>query len=88
MRPSIATRGNLDLIEEELSPLGEESRIGRTGSWRAFFEGFELGNTPQRNGAAAVAAPTSAARARESAPDPRSMVWSTLIARSGTPSRG
>src|SRR5207237_3568535 len=31
-------------------------------SWSAFFEGFELGNLPQRNGAAATAAPRAGVR--------------------------
>jgi len=56
MRPSIATRGNLDLIEENYRRW-EKNPESVDGSWRAFFEGFELGNTPQRNGASAVAAP-------------------------------
>ena len=64
MRPSIATRGNLDLIEENYRRW-EKNPESVDGSWRAFFEGFELGNTPQRNGASAVAAPPIAG-ARES----------------------
>ena len=64
MRPSIATRGNLDLIEENYRRW-EKNPESVDGSWRAFFEGFELGNTPQRNGASAVAAP-EVAGARES----------------------
>ena len=64
MRPSIATRGNLDLIEENYRRW-EKNPESVDGSWRAFFEGFELGNTPQRNGASAVAAPAIAG-ARES----------------------
>ena len=64
MRPSIATRGNLDLIEENYRRW-EKNPESVDGSWRAFFEGFELGNTPQRNGASAVAAP-AVAGARES----------------------
>ena len=65
MRPSFATRGNLDLIEENYR-LWEKNPEAVDGSWRAFFEGFELGNTPQRNGAAAVAAPTPAAAPEDS----------------------
>jgi 2-oxoglutarate dehydrogenase E1 component len=57
MRPSFANRGNLDLIEENYRRW-ETNPESVDGSWRAFFEGFELGNTPQRNGAAA--APASA----------------------------
>ena len=64
MRPSIATRGNLDLIEENYRRW-EENPESVDGSWRAFFEGFELGNTPQRNGASGIAAPAIAG-ARES----------------------
>ncbi|MGH8093379.1 MAG: 2-oxoglutarate dehydrogenase E1 component [Chthoniobacterales bacterium] len=61
MRPSFATRGNLDLIEENYR-LWEKNPEAVDGSWRAFFEGFELGNTPPRNGAgASVAAPAPAA---------------------------
>jgi 2-oxoglutarate dehydrogenase E1 component len=64
MRPSIATRGNLDPIEENYRRW-EKNPESVDGSWRAFFEGFELGNTPQRNGASEVAAP-EVAGARES----------------------
>ncbi|MGB8342052.1 MAG: 2-oxoglutarate dehydrogenase E1 component [Chthoniobacterales bacterium] len=60
MRPSFATRGNLDLIEENYR-LWEKNPQAVDGSWRAFFEGFELGNTAQRNGTAAVAASAPAA---------------------------
>ena len=31
---------------------GKKIRTRSIPTWRAFFEGFELGNTPQRNGAA------------------------------------
>ncbi len=65
MRPSFATRGNLDLIEENYR-LWEKNPEAVDGSWRAFFEGFELGNTPQRNGAAMVAAPGPAAAQEDS----------------------
>ncbi|HEY3601197.1 MAG TPA: 2-oxoglutarate dehydrogenase E1 component [Chthoniobacterales bacterium] len=54
MRPSFATRGNLDAIEQNYR-LWEENPEALDASWRAFFEGFQLGDTPQRNGAAAVA---------------------------------
>ncbi|MBA2434917.1 MAG: 2-oxoglutarate dehydrogenase E1 component, partial [Chthoniobacterales bacterium] len=57
MRPSFAIRGNLDLIEENYR-LWETNPDAVDATWRAFFDGFELGNTPQRNGAATVAAPT------------------------------
>ena len=59
MRPSFATRGNLDLIDENYRRW-EEDPDSVDSTWRAFFEGFELGNTPPRNGTAAVAAPTRA----------------------------
>src|SRR3979411_1912932 len=50
MQTSIAARANLDLIEEnyrrwQLAPRSVES------GGAAFFEGFELGNLPQKNGA-------------------------------------
>ncbi|MGI8957269.1 MAG: 2-oxoglutarate dehydrogenase E1 component [Chthoniobacterales bacterium] len=55
MRPSFATRGNLDLIDEQYRRW-ENDPDSVDATWRAFFEGFELGNTPHRNGAATVAA--------------------------------
>jgi 2-oxoglutarate dehydrogenase E1 component len=60
MRPSFATRFNLDLIDENYQRW-EKDPESVDAAWRAFFEGFELGNTPQRNGAAAAAAPPRAA---------------------------
>src|SRR5450432_4272115 len=59
MRPSFATRGNLDLIEENYSRW-QKNPESVDSSWSAFFEGFELGNLPQRNGAAVAAAPARA----------------------------
>src|SRR5947209_8485403 len=58
MRTSIAARANLDLIEENYRRWQENPESVDSG-WSAFFEGFELGNLPQRNGAAggAVTAP-------------------------------
>ncbi len=56
MRPSFATRGNLDLIEQNYR-LWQEDPASVDGSWSAFFEGFELGNTTQRS--AATAAPAT-----------------------------
>ena len=53
MRPSFATRGNLDLIEENYR-LWQQDPSAVDSSWGAFFEGFELGEMPQRNGAAAA----------------------------------
>ena len=62
MRPSFATRGNLDLIEENYR-LWQQDPASVDSSWGAFFEGFELGDTPERNGAAAAAtAPRAAVR--------------------------
>ncbi|HEY2801645.1 MAG TPA: 2-oxoglutarate dehydrogenase E1 component [Chthoniobacterales bacterium] len=61
MRPSFATRGNLDLIEENYRRWQKNPEAVDT-SWRAFFEGFELGETAQqRNGAATAATPPPAA---------------------------
>ena len=56
MRPSFATRGNLDLIDEQYRSW-ENDPDSVDATWRAFFEGFELGNTPHRNGGATAAAP-------------------------------
>ena len=52
MSLSIATRANLELIEENYRRWCENPRQVDE-SWSAFFEGFELGNLPQKNGAAA-----------------------------------
>src|SRR3977135_1020981 len=54
MRTSIAARANLELIEENYRRWQEDPRSVDSG-WSAFFEGFELGNLPQRNGATATA---------------------------------
>jgi len=54
MRTSIAARANLDLIEENYRRWRQNPEAVDSG-WSAFFEGFELGNLPQRNGAAATA---------------------------------
>src|SRR5437762_1406945 len=59
MRPSFALRGNLDLIEENYRRW-QRNPEAVDSSWSAFFEGFELGNLPQRNGAAVAAAPPRA----------------------------
>ena len=67
MRPSFATRGNLDVIEQNYR-LWEKNPEALDASWRAFFEGFELGNTPQRNGAATTAAPARAEATESSLP--------------------
>jgi 2-oxoglutarate dehydrogenase E1 component len=55
MRPSFATRGNLDLLEENYRRW-KENPSSVDSTWDAFFEGFELGETPYRNGAATTAA--------------------------------
>ncbi len=57
MHPSIAMRGNLDLLEENYARWQRDPASVDSG-WSAFFEGFELGNLPQRNGAAPAAAPS------------------------------
>jgi 2-oxoglutarate dehydrogenase E1 component len=54
MRTSIATRANLDLIEENYRRWQRNPESVDSG-WAAFFEGFELGEVPDQNGA--VAAP-------------------------------
>src|SRR6267143_1416996 len=61
MRTSIAARANLDLIEQNYRRW-QEDPASVDPSWSAFFEGFELGNLPQRNGAAATAAPRAGVR--------------------------
>jgi 2-oxoglutarate dehydrogenase E1 component len=56
MRTTIATRANLGLFEENYQRwLADPTSV--ESSWAAFFEGFELGNLPQRNGATVAAAP-------------------------------
>jgi 2-oxoglutarate dehydrogenase E1 component len=54
MRTSIATRANLDLIEENYQRWQRDPALVDS-SWSAFFQGFELGNLPQKNGAVAHA---------------------------------
>jgi 2-oxoglutarate dehydrogenase E1 component len=61
MRTSIAARANLDLIEENYQRWEKDPGSVDSG-WSAFFEGFELGNLPQRNGAAAATAPRTESR--------------------------
>ena len=51
MRTSIDARANLHLIEEKYR-LWQENPDSVDSGWSAFFEGFELGNLPERNGAA------------------------------------
>ncbi|MDQ6809973.1 MAG: thiamine pyrophosphate-dependent enzyme, partial [Verrucomicrobiota bacterium] len=50
MRPSFATRLNLDLLEENYQRWQDNPESVDT-SWSAFFEGFELGDLQVRNGA-------------------------------------
>src|SRR5437016_5223786 len=49
MRTSIDARANLDLIEENYRRWQENPESVDSG-WSAFFEGFELGNLPHRDG--------------------------------------
>src|SRR6059058_4248837 len=65
MRTSISARANLELIERNYQRWQENPESVDSG-WSAFFEGFELGNLPQRNGAAAAQAPPATVT-RESA---------------------
>jgi len=60
MRTSIAARANLDLIDQNYQRW-QEDPASVDPSWAAFFEGFELGNLPQKNGAT-VAVPQKATR--------------------------
>src|SRR5216110_1184472 len=55
MRTSIAARANLELIDQNYQRW-QEDPASVDPSWAAFFEGFELGDLPQRNGAAATTA--------------------------------
>ncbi len=50
MRTSIAARANLDLIEENYRRWQRNPESVDSG-WAAFFEGFELGEVPEQNGA-------------------------------------
>src|SRR6185369_1830253 len=50
MRTSIDARANLHVIEEKYR-LWQENPDSVDSGWSAFFEGFELGNLPERNGA-------------------------------------
>jgi 2-oxoglutarate dehydrogenase E1 component len=58
---SIAPRANLELIEENYRRWQQDPESVDSG-WSAFFEGFELGNLPQRDGAV-----VAEAEAREAA---------------------
>ncbi len=59
MWSSLATRANLDLLEENYKQWRQNPESVDSG-WAAFFEGFELGELPERNGA-----PTKAVEGRE-----------------------
>src|SRR4029077_18878107 len=61
MRNTLGARANLDLIDQNYQRW-QQDPASVDPSWAAFFEGFELGNLPQRNGAAAVAAPRPVTR--------------------------
>src|SRR6059036_2885324 len=50
MHTSMDARANVDLIEENYRRWQENPESVDSG-WSAFFEGFELGNLPQRDGA-------------------------------------
>src|ERR1700739_2202669 len=63
MRTSIDARANLDLIEENYRRWQQNPESVDSG-WSAFFEGFELGNLPQRDGASAAAAHEAALTTR------------------------
>ncbi|PYK11000.1 MAG: 2-oxoglutarate dehydrogenase E1 component, partial [Verrucomicrobia bacterium] len=63
MRTSISPRANLELIEENYRRWRRNPESVDSG-WSAFFEGFELGNLPQRDGAAATAAREAALQTR------------------------
>src|SRR5207249_8683381 len=63
MRTSIGARANLELIEENYRRWQRNPQSVDSG-WSAFFEGFELGNLPQRDGATAAAAREAALQTR------------------------
>src|SRR2546430_17272394 len=63
MRTSISARANLELIEENYRRWQRNPESVDSG-WSAFFEGFELGNLPQRDGAAVAAAREAALHTR------------------------
>ncbi|MBV9007658.1 MAG: 2-oxoglutarate dehydrogenase E1 component [Verrucomicrobia bacterium] len=61
MPTSISARANLELIEENYHRWQQHPESVDPG-WAAFFEGFELGNLPQANGAASHAPAASGSR--------------------------
>jgi len=60
MRITIAARANLELIDQNYARW-QKDPASVDPNWAAFFEGFELGNLPQKNGSA-VAAPRAVTR--------------------------
>ena len=58
MRSSIAARANLDLIEENYRRWQRDPESVDSG-WAAFFEGFELGEVPDHDGAVTKAVEVS-----------------------------
>src|SRR6266545_5891412 len=54
MRSSIAARANLDLIEENYTRWQRDPESVDSG-WAAFFQGFELGELPDHDGAVTTA---------------------------------
>src|SRR5438876_3123582 len=54
MRSSIAARANLDLIEENYTRWQRDPESVDSG-WAAFFQGFELGELPDHDGAVTIA---------------------------------
>src|SRR5438477_6123765 len=63
MRTSIGARANLELIEENYRRWQRDPGSVESG-WSAFFEGFELGNLPQRDGAEVAEAREAALQTR------------------------
>jgi len=63
MNTSIAARANLELIEENYRRWQRNPESVDSG-WSAFFEGFDLGNLPQRDGAAVAEAREAALQTR------------------------
>src|SRR2546429_9934138 len=55
MWSSLATRANLDLLDENYRRWRQNPESVDSG-WAAFFEGLELGELPERDGAVARAA--------------------------------
>src|SRR6266496_1278568 len=76
MRSSIAARANLDLIEENYTRWQRDPESVDSG-WAAFFQGFELGELPDHDGAvttAVEAAEPARARFQREGPRPSSFI--------------